>query len=220
MFIDLEHGGLSDSELVNHVIASRIPTLVRLSESTELAVKRAADSGADALVCPHVRSAAMAAALIRWAHYPPAGERSVGLSRNTLLGYGLASALQRTDRPSVIAQIEDSEGITDIKAICETPGLASVFVGPYDLSASLGIPGRLSEDSFVSAARQVAIAAHAARILAGIFAPSCEAWATFIEYGFDYVVLRSDSLFLAEAATTGLKVAREHWASGIAQQVR
>src|SRR5215471_16899397 len=101
LFLDLEHGGISYSDLQSHVIASRVPSFVRLPDCSEVAVKHAADTGAASLVVPHVSTSRMAADIVRWAHYPPVGERSVGLSRNTLLGYDLAEALKRTDQPSL-----------------------------------------------------------------------------------------------------------------------
>jgi 2-dehydro-3-deoxyglucarate aldolase len=208
LFLDMEHGGIADHELVNHVMASNVPTLVRLCDSSELAIKRAADSGTSGLVVPHVRSGAMAADIVRWAHYPPQGERSVGLSRNTLLGYGLADALKRTDMPSIVAQIEDLDAVKNIEAIAGTPGVISVFVGPYDLSASLGVPGGLQEPVFMTALESIVAAARAAGKLAGIFAPTPEAWAQFQQLGYDYVVLRSDSLFIVDGATSALGRAR------------
>src|SRR5207249_406783 len=111
LFLDMEHGSIGDQDLVYHVMSSRVPTLVRLSDASELAVKRAADAGASSLVVPHVRTAEMAATVASWAHYPPLGERSVGLSRNTLLGYQLVESLKQTQIPSVVAQIEDAEGV-------------------------------------------------------------------------------------------------------------
>jgi 2-keto-3-deoxy-L-rhamnonate aldolase RhmA len=210
LFLDMEHGSISEQDLVNHVMSSRIPTLVRLNDASEVAVKRAADVGPSSLVIPHVRSAKMAATVASWAHYPPVGSRSVGLSRNTLLGYQLAQSLKQTESPSVIAQIEDAEGVSNIAEICDTEGISSVFIGPYDLSASLGTPGDFSGSDFKSAIKSVVDAAHHAGIATGVFAPNPAAWFDFAEQGCDYVVLRSDSLFLLDGATQALQEARKY----------
>ncbi|GIH12563.1 HpcH/HpaI aldolase family protein [Rugosimonospora africana] len=208
LFLDLEHGEIVDRDLPVHVMASRVPVLARIPDGTETAVKRAADAGVEGIIVPHVRSAAMAEQIVSWAKYPPVGTRSVGLSRNTLLGYRLADALTQTDLPRVIPQIEDADGVGNVEGICATPGICSVFVGPFDLSAALGSPGSFEELAFRSAISEIVTAAHAAGLPAGVFAPSVAAWGTFRKQGFDYVVLRSDSLFLADGATAALAEAR------------
>lgn len=208
LFLDLEHGEIADRDLPVQVMASRVPVLARIADGTETSVKRAADAGVAGIVVPHVRSAQMARRIVDWAKYPPVGSRSVGLSRNSLLGYELAGALARTDLPGVIAQIEDVDGVRDVASICGTAGICGVFVGPFDLSAALGSPGAFEEAAFTSAISDVVAAAHAAGLPAGVFAPTVGAWARFREQGFDYAVLRSDSLFLADGATAALAEAR------------
>jgi 2-dehydro-3-deoxyglucarate aldolase len=208
LFLDLEHGEVQDRDLPVQVMASRVPVLARIADGTETAVKRAADAGVAGIIVPHVRSAAMAEQIVDWAKYPPVGSRSVGLSRNSLLGYNLAEALAQTDLPRVIPQIEDVDGVGNIESICAVPGISSVFVGPFDLSAALGSPGAFEEAAFLSAISNVVTAAHAAGLPAGVFAPSVAAWAGFRERGFDYAVLRSDSLFLADGTTAALAEAR------------
>jgi 2-keto-3-deoxy-L-rhamnonate aldolase RhmA len=210
LFLDMEHGSIPDQDLVYHIMSSRVPTLVRLSDASEVAVKRAADTGASSLVIPHVKTAEMAAAVASWAHYPPIGGRSVGLSRNTLLGYQLTESLRQTHAPSVVAQIEDAEGVGNITGICSAEGISSVFIGPYDLSASLGTPGNFGGSDFKSAVKLVVDAAHHADISVGVFAPNPAAWFDFASQGCDYVVLRSDSLFVIDGATQALQEARKY----------
>jgi 2-dehydro-3-deoxyglucarate aldolase len=208
LFVDLEHGSVNDSSLVSHVMAARVPVLARLADQNELAVKRAADAGVHALVVPHVSSRTIAANIVRWAKYPPVGERSVGLSRNTLLGLNLAAALQDTDRPAVIAQIEDAEGVANVDEICAVNGIDGIFIGPYDLSASLGEPGNLSSKAVHDAIEKIVKAARSAGITVGVFAPTVAAWAAFREQGCEYVVLSSDSLLLANGAKQVLEEMR------------
>lgn len=207
LFLDLEHGSIPVVDLSLHALASSVPILARISECSELAVKQAADSGVDALVVPHVRSAGAARDCIRWGKYPPEGERSVGLSRNTLLGYRLVDAL-RAGTPQLIAQIEDAEGIADAQAICDTPGIAGVFIGPFDLSASLGLPGQFDTEAFRSAVASVIAAAHERDLSVGIYAPSIPAWEDFKSQGCDFVVFRSDSLLLADGAASAIQQLR------------
>jgi 2-dehydro-3-deoxyglucarate aldolase len=208
LFLDLEHGAIDDSGLAVHIMASRVPSMVRLADSSELSVKRAADAGAHSIVVPHVRTGLMAANVVSWATYPPAGTRSVGLSRNTLLGYRLAEAMRDVSTPAVIAQIEDVDGLANIDEICSTPGLAGVFIGPFDLSASLGDPGNLDSAALAEAITAVIDAAHGRELTVGVFAPTVPAWRRFKDAGCDYVVLGADSLFIADAANRVLTEAQ------------
>ncbi|AGL17911.1 4-hydroxy-2-oxovalerate aldolase [Actinoplanes sp. N902-109] len=208
LLVDLEHGAVTETTLVQHVMAARVPVLARLADSSEVAVKRGADTGVDAIVVPHVQSGAAAADIVRWAKYPPVGGRSLGLSRNTLLGYGLADAMKDAAKPVVIAQIEDAAGVADVASICRTPGIDSVFIGPYDLSASLGEAGNFETGAFLTAVERVVTAAGAQGITVGVFAPTPQAWRRFRDLGCQYVVLSSDSLLLADGARRALDQVR------------
>ncbi|GAA5186132.1 aldolase/citrate lyase family protein [Rugosimonospora acidiphila] len=204
LFLDLEHGGIGDADLLNHVYASRIAQLARLRDGSETSIKRAADSGVAGIVVPHVRSGAMAEQIVVWAAYPPVGERSVGLAPNTLLGAELGAALAEPERPVVIAQIEDVDGVREIEEICRVPRLGGVFIGPFDLSASLGAVGDFAAEAFRAAIGRVVGAAHQANLRVGVFAPTAAAWRDFRAQGCDYAVLGADSLFLADGARRAL----------------
>jgi 2-keto-3-deoxy-L-rhamnonate aldolase RhmA len=208
LFLDLEHGAIDNTSLALHSMASSIPIMARLADSTELCVKHAADAGADYLVVPHVRNARMAADVVSWATYPPSGTRSVGLSRNTMLGYKLAATMADPSRPVVIAQIEDVEGLANVKEICATPGLGGLFIGPFDLSASLGAPGDVKSLTFTSAVETITVTARDYALPVGIFSATLAAWQDFRILGCDYVVLGSETLYLIEAATRALERAR------------
>ena len=210
LFTDCEHGDISERGLVSHVLASEVPVFARLSDCAEVPVKLAADAGVSAIVVPHVGSAQQAGRVVSWAKYAPAGLRSVGLSRNTLLGADLAHALQCTDTPAVIAQIEDIDGVRNVEGICRTVGIDGVFIGPYDLSVSLGGPGDFECPKFTAAIGAVADSAHTAGISVGVYAPSVSAWHDFRRLGCDYVVLSAVSLFVVDGARRVLSDARRH----------
>jgi 2-keto-3-deoxy-L-rhamnonate aldolase RhmA len=200
LFLDLEHGEIPAHRIADHVRASRVPILARLADCSETAVRVAADAGVHGLIAPHVKTARQARDIVDWACYPPVGRRSVGLARNSLLGTDLAASLAVTDRPIVVAQIEDEEAIADIHGIAATAGLGGLFVGPFDLSASVSVPGDFTSPGFRSALESVASAAGKQSISAGIYAPTVATWMSFKDLGFQYVVLRADSLFLLDGA--------------------
>jgi 2-keto-3-deoxy-L-rhamnonate aldolase RhmA len=149
VMLDTEHGPNGTAELEHHIRAADsagIGCLVRVGHAGSTDILRALDAGARGIVVPHVKSAEdleRAAALTR---YPPTGRRSLAVS--TRAGrYGtrtidehLAAARHEV---VLIAQIEDAESIDNIGEILRAPELDGVFIGPADLSASLGYPGRL-----------------------------------------------------------------------------
>jgi 2-dehydro-3-deoxyglucarate aldolase len=208
LMLDLEHGTIADNSLVHHVMASTVPVLTRIAECGEVAVKRAADAGVAGIIAPHVRSAPIATELVNWAKYPPTGTRSVGFSRNTLLGHRLTQALAETEAPTVIAQIEDTDGLENIEEICHVAGIGGIFIGPFDLSASLGCAGKLDHPHFKSAVAKIVDTAHHAGLTAGTFCPTTDSWSTFAELGADYLVYRSDSLLLLDGAQAALEKLR------------
>ncbi|MGW4720406.1 HpcH/HpaI aldolase family protein [Nocardia sp. NPDC004260] len=208
LMLDLEHGTIADDSLACHVMASAVPVLARIGESCEVAVKRAADAGVAAVIAPRIRSVRSAAELVAWAKYPPIGARSVGLSRNTMLGYRLAEALADHHTPRILAQIEDVDGVANVEEICRVAGIDGVFIGPFDLSASLGCAGDLEQPSFKSAVEKITTAAHAAGLTCGVFCPTIESCSTFAALGVDYLVYRSDSLLLVDGARAALEKLR------------
>jgi 2-keto-3-deoxy-L-rhamnonate aldolase RhmA len=203
LFLDLEHGLITPGTLAAHAQASRVPVLARIDSSAETAVMGAADAGIDGIVAPHVCTVGQAADLVRWSTYPPGGTRGVGLTRNTLLGAALGPALTAPG-PMVVAQIEDAAAVPAAGGIAAVDGVAALFVGPYDLSASLGVPGDFEQPQFTEALCTIADAAHAAGIPAGIFAPDLPTWATFRGHAYDFVVLGADTLWMATAARAAL----------------
>jgi 2-dehydro-3-deoxyglucarate aldolase len=205
LMLDLEHGTIADTSLAQHVMASAVPVLARVVECAEVAVKRAADAGVAGIIAPHVRSAPIAAELVGWAKYPPVGARSVGFSRNTLLGLRLTESLADPGVPTVIAQIEDVDGLENIGEICAVAGIGGIFVGPFDLSASLGCAGEFDQPRFKLAVAKVVDTAHRAGLTVGTFSPAIDSWQMFAELGVDYLVYRSDSLLLLDGARAALE---------------
>jgi 4-hydroxy-2-oxoheptanedioate aldolase len=162
VLIDTEHGPSDMTELEHHIRAADsagIGVLVRVSGAQSPDILRALDAGADGIVVPHVTSArdvARAAALTR---YPPAGRRSLALSTRAgrhgtrPVDEHLAAAGRTT---ALIVQIEDAEALESMHEILVAEGLAGVFIGPSDLSASLGWPGRVDHPVVSEAVDRVA----------------------------------------------------------------
>ncbi len=111
-------------------------------------IKKALDSGADGIIVPMVCSEEDAINAVGYAKYPPEGKRGVGLARAQHYGFcdGFEKYKEFVQKDLiVIAQIEHIEGINNLDAILKTPGIDGTIIGPYDLSGSLGIPGKFDD---------------------------------------------------------------------------
>lgn len=160
--IDTEHGAADNSELEHHLRAADsvgVPTLVRVGTNDPLLILRALDAGATGVIVPHVSHVADALAAARAAHYPPTGSR--GFAVSTRAGHHGTAALSQhlTDaaaRTVVVAQVEDKDAVAHSTQIAATPGVNAVWIGPSDLSLSLGLPGQLNHPTVAAAVDRIA----------------------------------------------------------------
>lgn len=161
VLIDIEHGVGDGNELEHHLRAADaagIPALVRVGAPTAAEILRVLDAGATGIVVPHVADAAAAEQAVRHAHYPPIGAR--GLAVSTRAGRqgaaGIREHLARADRTTLIlVQVEDALAVPRIDAIVDVPRVDGVFLGPTDLSLSLGHPGDLDHPTVAAAIDRV-----------------------------------------------------------------
>jgi len=147
--IDTEHGASETDDLENHLRAAGsadLDVVVRVGENSQLPVLRALDAGAKGVIVPHIDTPQDAEAAVRAAHYPPLGDR--GLAASTRAGRfstgTMADHLERARRQTaVIVQIEDQKAVDNAFKIAATEHVDAVWLGPGDLSMSLGFPGEL-----------------------------------------------------------------------------
>lgn len=142
--LDAEHSAFDRRELdwsLALARALRLPALVRLSHAAPQTILQALDAGAAGIVVPHVRSAAEAAEIARWAHFGNEGRGYAGSTRAggfttvpmpQVLARGQAETL-------VIAQIEDPSALDDVEAIAAVPGIDALFFGAADLAVGMGL---------------------------------------------------------------------------------
>ena len=151
LFIETEHSPLLPHAVQQIIqMAADTPCVVRLSRSDEISIKRALDAGAAGIIVPQVNSAAHARLVVSYAKYAPMGTRGIGLSRASKYGLNfddyVANANENT---AVIVQAEHIDAVENIDEICDVEGVDAVFIGPYDLSASLNKIGRLRDREYV-----------------------------------------------------------------------
>ena len=143
--IDLEHT-VTDyyeaQQLIMAIQGKGLKAFVRVGENNSRIIKRVLDAGADGIIVPLVNTANDAIRAVNSVKYPPLGTRGVGLSRAQ--GYGFDFENYRDNKVKnikLIVQIEHIDGILNLDSILEIEGVDGTFIGPYDLSGSLGKPG-------------------------------------------------------------------------------
>jgi 2-keto-3-deoxy-L-rhamnonate aldolase RhmA len=197
VLLDHEHGAGGEETMLHQlqaVAATPATCLVRIAANEAPRFKRALDAGAAGVMVPYVNTVMEARAAVSAMRYPPRGARGVAkLTRGSAFGANFDAYFANAHRWLVtLAQIETSEALLNAPAIAALDGVDVLFVGPMDLTTSLGIPGQYGDPRFHEALRTVADAAVTAGKAAGILLldpanlPMCR------ELGYTVVALGSD----------------------------
>ena len=159
LVVDLEHSVITireAEELIRVVDLCGVVPLVRLSANDSVQIKRVMDAGAHGIIVPMVNSAEEARLAVSSVQYPPSGNRGVGLARAQEYGVGFDDYRKWLEKESVvIVQIEHIEAVENLEHILNVPGVDGFFVGPYDLSASLCVPGQFHDPAMVKAMEKI-----------------------------------------------------------------
>jgi 2-dehydro-3-deoxyglucarate aldolase len=131
----------------------------------------------------------------RW---PPSGSRGVGFSRANSFGKNFTHYFSEAQAPLLIAMIESSLGLQNIDGILEIGGLDAIFIGPYDLSASLGDPGNFESDEFKEAMTYINEKCKLMNIACGLHVvlPDPNEFKRRLSEGYRFIAYSIDSVFL------------------------
>ena len=208
--IDNEHGAYSPETISNIIAAARgagISIVVRIPEIRREAIMKPLDSGAAGLLVPMVNTADQAEEIMKYAKYPPMGERGVALSR-AHSSYGRPNAAEYLDQANqatfIAVQAESPQAIENLESIASTPGVDAIFVGPADLSVGMGIPGQITHPREVEAIERVLAICQKHDVIAGIHMSKLETLKGWIRQGMRFVTFSSDVDLLAKAAQESL----------------
>lgn len=203
ILIDMEHSGLalSDVHSLLNAAAGRLITIVRVPGNDEIWIKRVLDLGCDGILVPMVNSGEDARAAVTAALYPPAGRRSVGVSRAHGYGPGFAGYIARANSDVIIMlQVEHADAVAAFDEIAGVRGLGAVFIGPYDLSASMGLAGQVTHERVAGAIELVRNKCNKAEIPWGIFSMNPAGLKEHIDAGCTFALCSTDAFMLATAA--------------------
>ena len=212
---DMEHAPYSLPALVSvlqAVESSGCFTMVRAPWNDQVAIKQILDCGADGIHIPYVNTRQEAEYAVRACKYPPQGVRGVATSqRATCYGMEKMAYLTRANRDVVVMlAIETPEALADIEAIAATEGVDGIFLGPSDLSTSMGYLAAPGQPEVQAAIRTVEAAAKRHGKFLSTISSGGEDMRRKFDLGYSLLYLFSDTTGLAAAAQAHLKEAREY----------
>jgi 2-dehydro-3-deoxyglucarate aldolase len=208
--LDMEHASIdleSALNLIAHIQGNGMKALVRVSKNEEVIIKRVLDAGADGIIVPMVNSAADVKQMLDYIYYPPKGKRGVGLNRAQKYGVGFDEYQDKLQNEIiVIAQIEHIDAINNLEEILSYEEIDATLIGPYDLSASLGIPGKYEEPVVMEALdkyEQICLSLNKAR---GAHVIQSDPSYTIqkLTKGYSFLAYSLDFFFLGDAAREGM----------------
>lgn len=211
--VDMEHGPIDVADLpALFAIAERhgAEPLVRLPCADPYLARRLLDAGARGLIVPVVESAEAFAAFAHHCLYPPTGRRGVGLCRGNLWGDRFESHFNDFS-PVLVPQIETRAGVEASSAIATLDVVDGLFIGPYDLSADLGTPGRFDTPEMAAVMARVNQAAMAAGKARGIHQvpPDPAQLRARIGEGYNFIAYATDVTAMRAALGRPLDLAGE-----------
>ena len=214
VLFDMEHSGFGFETVksaVRYMQAAQLPMICRVPSKEYHHIARACDMGAEGIMLPMVANAAEAKRIVDSVKYTPEGGRGVALGvahDDYRAGSVLDKLSAANKRTTIFAQIETAEGVENSDAIAALKGIDCLWVGHFDLSASLGIPGEFDNAKFTKAIAHVAGACAKHKKSLGRLVPNVETGHAIQALGFDFVCYSGDVWVLRDALRDALAALR------------
>lgn len=210
--VDQQHGIVDYASMVpmlQAIGAAGAAPITRVLSNDPYQIMKSLDAGALGVIVPLVNSAAEAERAVAACRYPPRGVRSYGPIRASHV-IGSRDPKDLAGEALCIVMVETREGLERVEEIAATPGLDGIYVGPADLSLSLGLPPttNVTDPKHVEAVSKIKEVCKRSGIAAGIQAASGEWARKHAEAGFDMVTVATDAAILGAAARREAATAR------------
>ncbi|MFO1304161.1 MAG: HpcH/HpaI aldolase/citrate lyase family protein [Burkholderiales bacterium] len=200
LVVDMEHTPLETHHMIDTLRAiagTPASAVVRLPWNDMVMIKRALDGGAQSLLMPFVQDAEEARRAVASTRYPPEGVRGVaGVHRGNRWGTVPDYFRTSADELCIMVQIETLSALAQLPAIAAVPGIDAIFIGPSDLSASMGHLGDIANAQVQATLRDAARQCKALGKPVGILGVTPELVAKYVEYGYDWIAIGSDMGFM------------------------
>lgn len=204
--VDMEHSVtdyFESQQLIATIQSKGLKAFVRVGENNTRIIKRVLDAGADGIIIPMVNSKEEAIKAIEAVNYPPLGKRGVGLARAQKYGFGFDEYKDnKANDIKLIVQIEHIDAVNNLDDILSLEEIDGTFIGPYDLSGSMGKPGRFDDEDVKKVLNRYELIAKKHNKLIGfhVILPDFQLVLDKINMGYDFIAFSLDTLFLGTKA--------------------
>lgn len=206
--IDLQHGLIDDPtalQILHTIDQRRCPVFVRLAWNEPAAIMRALDRGAGGIIAPLINGPDDVRALVAACRFPPEGIRSYGPVRVSV-AHGVVEPAAVARLPVLMPMIETAKALEQLEAIADVPGIDGLYVGPADLSLSLGLPVPVdfTAPPFREALSRVVAVCRQHGLATGIYA-NPDVAADLAALGFNFITIVNDGDLLMKGAVAALR---------------
>ena len=221
-FVDMEHSGFgfeTVKALLRHLHDCGIATVLRPPSKADHHIARACDVGAQGLIPPMLETEAQAKALARQIKYPPqarGGRRSASPMTTTGRGRWRTRWRTRMRPPPPWRSSRSADGVRNAGAIAAVEGIDCLWIGHFDLSNSLGIPGEFGSAAFKDAVRTVMDAGAANGLSVGRLAGSPDEAEALFAQGCDFICYSGDVWLFTGALSQGVAAVRDRIGDAVA----
>ncbi|MEM7032849.1 MAG: aldolase/citrate lyase family protein [Chloroflexota bacterium] len=216
VIIDQEHSSFTVANVADMIAwfkATDIAPFIRIPQIHYHLIARIMDAGALGIMVPNVKTGAQAKAIVDAVKYAPLGNRGVimGSAHTDFKSVNAAEFMAyANDNTTIICQIESQEGLDNIDDIASTPGVDNLWVGHFDLTQSLGIPGQFEHQAFLDAIKKVIDTANKHELSAGIQPGSLAQAQAWHAAGFNVISYSADFAVYQEAMAQSVSDIRQH----------
>ena len=209
--IDMEHSTITFDQmsvLISTIENNQSIPFVRVGSNDKLNIKKALDAGAKGIVVPMVNTLKDAKSAIESTYYYPRGKRGVGLSKASNFGYNFEKYVKNESKKiQLILQIESIEGINNLEKILDLKNISGTLLGPYDLSSSLGVIGKLESPLVKKAIKKYEEISNKKKVPMGIHISQLDLNKIKLAYKkkYKFVAAGTDMIFLGNSCKKFLK---------------
>lgn len=212
LLLDGEHGAAGYEgmfSLLQAMNGSTATSIVRVPWNDIIPIKRVLDMGAEGVMVPYIKTAEDVAAVVSACRYPPKGERGLGPFRGSRYETEFMEYYkQANDEIVVMVQIENVDAVKNLDAILAVPGLDSIFIGPSDLTASMGLYPNTNHPDVLKVIQEVLDKSRAAGKPVGIYSTTGAGAKKYAEQGFRFINVGNDMNYVVDSLQRELKAAR------------
>ena len=209
--IDMEHSSITFDQMTTLIAVienNRVLPYVRVGSNDKLQIKKALDAGAKGIIVPMINTVKDARDAIESTFYYPKGKRGVGLAKASNFGYNFEKYVKNESKKiKLILQIESIEAINNLEKILDLKNISGTLLGPYDLSSSLGVIGKLNSSIVKNSIKKYEVISKKKKIPMGIHIaqPDHNKIKQAYKKKYKFVASGTDMIFLGDSCKEFLK---------------